>query len=267
MTIETSPFLFLIPLRPRATSSDWDNVVTNLQRTIRSIFFSAQSDVHVVLAAHDVPQIDELNDQRVTFVPAPFEPELEKKRGLRDKQSKLRLAAATLRSRSAQARYVMILDADDLVHKELASFVLRDDNRSGYIIRDGYRVDLSTRSMSAQFASFDKSCGSCAIAHFTPDDLPEAHDDRSSYFEGFLRHTESARIAAEAGRALATVPFLAAVYITNHADSLRMIRAEGAERRLPSKMIVRGDRAIEILAEQFGIAESGLVDPITSDID
>jgi len=102
----------------------------------------------------------------------------------------------------------------------LVDFVLRDDNRCGYIIRDGYKFDQTTLRLSPINGNFDKACGSSAILYFSPSDLPdEANDPKEYKCDKFLNHTTFLADSHRLGRPFDPIPFPGAVYLFNNGEN------------------------------------------------
>lgn len=139
-----------------------------------------------------------------------------------DKEKKRRLIGAALRQRE-EPFYVMFLDADDLIHKDLCHYIHNDNNQRGYLIEQGYTVDLARHRISCQ-GQFDQRCGSCYVGYFKPEDLPHHADDLANLFAAFTRHTDFEGVAVTAGRAPKIVPFPAAAYLTQHESSLTYLK-------------------------------------------
>src|SRR5947209_2799985 len=116
-----SEFVFAIALKARSVSSDWQRVEDNLRRTIRSARASDPAAA-VIVACHDEPDLGESIDG-VISLRVPFPEPLSPSGGGRDKAAKRRYGGAWLRERMAEGdeAYVMFLDADDLVHRDLVN--------------------------------------------------------------------------------------------------------------------------------------------------
>ena len=215
--------VFAISLVPSELSDDWNLTQVNLRRTIGSIRGSTTKDYHIVVAAHDRPDLGETDcgDVTVLMAPCPIERDL-MRRGV-DKLNKRRLIGSWLRDRlDDEGAYVMFLDADDLVHRDLAGYVLRDGNRRSYLVEKGYIFDASTGMLSRKKARFFGTCGSCFICWFSRDELPLSWDDGHCLYSHFDLHREFGEVAAKCGKTADALPFHAVVYFTNHGESLRL---------------------------------------------
>jgi hypothetical protein len=115
--------------------------------------------------------------------------------------------------------YLMFLDADDLVHRELVSYVLSQQHPHGYLLKYGYELNARTNTVR-RVKNFDQICGSCAVLRFEPDDLPLTQDkSQDIYFNQFRNHKLWSRVAADHNRPLAEIPFEAAMYVRNTGEN------------------------------------------------
>jgi hypothetical protein len=249
-------FVFAIALKPRRASSDWQLVENNLRRTIRSARASDPAAT-VIVACHDEPELGE-SDLGVRTLRAPFREPSSSAEGGRDKAAKRRLAAAWLRETmgDVDATYVMFLDADDLVHRDLVPYV-RKGHESSYVVRCGYVADLERGLLRHRRTAFDKTCGSSFVCRFSRDELPRAWDDLSAPFSRFgaspeqRGHHEYAQVAAELGRPPVAFPFPAVTYVVNHAESLWSAKRHGRRPIGAVQDLVSPHRARRILREDF----------------
>lgn len=245
-----SRFVFAVPVKPRRATTQWDVVSSNLARTIRSIQAARNESFQVFLCGHENP-CPRLADSRFTFVRATFAYGEECHEGSKDKARKLVLIGSTLRKMGYDDFYTMFLDADDLVHKDLVEHVLATDNRRSYVISQGYVYDDVTGRMALRENAFDRACGSSFICWFETRDLPRHDSDRECFFGEFVPHTRRGETAGLKGRAPDVVPFPAAVYWLNHAESLQRLRAGGAMRKVAPRSLLDVATTREILNRDF----------------
>ena len=232
-------FSFAIPLRSRATARDWSRVCQLLDHTLQSVLRQDDGDFAILLACHDVPDIPAIADPRVTLlqtdrpVPTNFAEQM------KDKGQKKRICTAAFRKLGGG--YLMFLDADDMVSRRLVRFVRGRPPSAGYIITEGYHYDSKTRHYH-RLAAFDKRCGSCAVFHFSPDDLPDGVDDpRVALSDQFRSHVEWRAVAQKLGRTLEPLGFPAAVHVVETAENASDIqpKSRGGLSRLRRKLVER----------------------------
>lgn len=168
---------FIIPVRhPKGKKvSDYGTIEALLKTTVHSLLNQTHRNVSVIVVCSQVPDWANELDRRVTFVDVSnddvFDPDLyhfEIDKGLRYAVGSL-YAISTVRP-----DLIMLLDADDYVHVELAERLLSnhngDSNLDGYLIRRGIHLgvdvqaDRSVRySFAVEVREFDFTCGSCRI--------------------------------------------------------------------------------------------------------
>jgi hypothetical protein len=142
-------------------------------------------------------------------------------------------------------KYVMKVDADDLVSSKLVGWLDNADDEAGYLIRHGWAWRSGSRYLLQRTEYFDQICGSCLIIRSDVADktgpflsewdlLPSdqassnlvASNERSanpgSRITTLLLNDACTRFAAQfayLGHRLPIVPFSAVIYRTGNADS------------------------------------------------
>jgi hypothetical protein len=250
-------FVFAIPLKPKSASSDWRQVQHNLRRTIRSARASDPA-ASVIVACHDEPDLGEVADG-VVVLRVPFPEPASPAEGGRDKSAKRRHVAAWLRETMRDgddAAYVMFLDADDLVHRDLVVHV-RSGGEPSYVVRTGYIADLERGVLRYRWTDFDKTCGSSFVFRFARAELPTSWEDLSAPFSQFgsapdqSGHPDYDQVATGLGRPPIAFPFPAVTYVVNHAESLWSARGRGRRPVEAVQHLVPPYRARRILHDEF----------------
>lgn len=255
-----SAFVFAIALKPKNASSDWQQVETNLRRTIRSARASDRA-AQVLVSCHDEPELGEVADD-VVVLRVPFPEPASPAEGGRDKAAKRRHAAAWLREtmRDGDDVYVMFLDADDLVHRDLVVHV-RSRREPSYVVNTGYIADLERRVLRHRRTDFDKTCGSSFVFRFARAELPVSWDDLSAPFSQFgsapdqRGHPEYDQVAADLGRPPSAFPFPAVTYVVNHAESLWSAKGRGRRPVGAVQDLVPPYRARRVLRDEFAAGD------------
>ena len=249
-------FVFAIALKPKSASSDWQQVETNLRRTIRSAHASDPA-ASVIVACHDEPELGEVADG-VVALRVPFPEPASPAQGGWDKAAKRRHAAAWLRDtmREDDAVYVMFLDADDLVHRDLVVHV-RSRREPSYLVRTGYIADLERGVLRYRRTDFHKTCGSSFVCRFARAELPTSWDDLSAPFSQFgsspdqRGHPEYDQVATDLGRPPVAFPFAAVTYFVNHTESLWSAKGRGRRPVGAVQDLIPPYRARRILRDEF----------------
>jgi hypothetical protein len=247
-------FAFAIPLKARSASADWEAAQRNLRRTVRSAQAAAGEDGRIIVACHDEPDLGDSADNAHVLRVAFPEPTNMQDAG-RDKARKRRAIGAWLRETVDGPVYVMFLDADDLVHRDVVRHALAEGYGS-YLVNDAYSFDLSRRLLQHRPQGFPWARGSCFVCRFAVDELPTSVEDTTSPFAQFgsspdqRGHLEYPELATELGRPPVPFPFAAALYVVNHAEST-WGRRTGAQRQVAPRELVWPKAARRILAEDF----------------
>ena len=156
---------FLIPFASRKIKSKWNIAGAHLRQTLKSIQNSSSGNYCVVVAGHEAPEFDVSFDSRFHFLslnhPIPsdhnYTPAL-----ILDKLAKI--AAAWKYAKSTwNPKYVMKLDADDLVSSKLVEWLDNADGEAGYLIKHGWVWRSGSRYLLHWTELFDRTCGSCLI--------------------------------------------------------------------------------------------------------
>jgi hypothetical protein len=247
-------FAFAIPLKARSACSDWEAAQRNLRRTVLSVQAAAADDGLIVVACHDEPDLASAGDN-VHVLPVTFPEPTNMQDAGRDKARKRRAIGAWLRETLESPVYIMFLDADDLVHRDVVRHALAHGNGS-YLVSDAYSFDLRRRILQHRSRGFPWAGGSCFVCRFTPDELPTSDEDTTSVFAQFgaapdqRGHLEYPELATELGRPPVPFPFGAALYVVNHREST-WGRRTGAQRPVVPRELVWPKAARRILADDF----------------
>jgi len=126
--------------------------------------------------------------------------------------------------------YVMFIDADDYLHKDLVSYVLNEANTSGFIIDKGYSYKMSSNIM-AKFSPFYKTCGTCNIYKFdllktyisTPHSISEddilSNIDNEFLFYNLGSHLNGTKFFEHTKSPYSFIPFHAAAYVIDSGEN------------------------------------------------
>ena len=240
---------FIIPFASRKVKSNWNVACGHLRQTLGSIQNSSSGNYRVIVAGHEPPEFDVSFDSRFHFLslnhPTPSDHNYPPAFVL-DKLTKV-AAAWNYAKPTWNPKYVMKLDADDLVSSKLVEWLDNADEEAGYLIRHGWVWRSGSRYLLQRTEYFDRTCGSCLIirndvADKTGPFLTEwegvPSDEASSSFATSNEHSaiSESRIStlllndsftrfaaaqfAHLGLRLSTVPFSAVIYRTGNSDSI-----------------------------------------------
>jgi hypothetical protein len=256
----TPSIAFLIPFASRRVKSKWKIACAHLRQTLNSIQNSTSGNYCVVVAGHEAPDFDVRFDSRFYFLSLnhalPTHDHWAAAQVL-DKLTKI-AAAWNYAKPTWNPKYVMKLDADDLISSRLVEWLDNANGEAGYLIKCGWVWRSGSRYLIQRTEYFDRTCGSCLIVRsdvaekrgpfltemdgvrLDEADLRFAGSDQYSLVPGsqvttLLLNDSCIRYAAQfdyLGHSLSNVPFGAVVYRIGNPDSV-----EG--RRRPSRRQTR----------------------------
>jgi hypothetical protein len=208
---------FGIPLISRKAAHNWDVVTRIFNSTLTSIFNQSNDNFRVLVGCCDVPTISPTFESKIEFITIDAPIPTTSAERMQDKGAKKQ--AIGRRLHELGGGYLMFMDADDLVHRELVSHVLRHQHPHGYLLKRGYEMDMQKKTLR-RVKNFDQICGSCAVVRFDVDDLPSTlNDNQNVYFNQFGNHKLWHRVATEHNRPLAEIPFEAMIYVRNTGEN------------------------------------------------
>lgn len=231
---------FLTSIRNPRNSNDYARVWRLFDDTCRSVLGQTSADIDVLVVANEVPEVHRRRwaGAPVRFLDVDFDPPspiraaatpLEAARI--DKGSKY--AAGLVSLRAAPPDHVMLFDADDFVHRDLAAFVQAGPADRAWIVTHGWWLK---GGRVAPLDTFDRRCGTSAVVPFAAYDgqLPSHLRDGCSQDDLFatvdhevLRlllgsHAYTAHRLRGRGVDVQAVPFRAAIRTLatgeNHSD-------------------------------------------------
>lgn len=233
---------FSIPLQPKSDGINWERVNELLKHTLRSIEGQSNSNFVAIVCGHEYPEVlNDFSKDKFIFLHADFAKPDSREKGRADKGKKrLRIANEIHRLGGG---YMMYLDADDLVHKNLVEYILSDNNGRGYIISDGYALDYNNNVLGAIPGVWRKEyhgvCGSSGIVYFSQEDLPADAKTRNKLipieeqilYYRIKNHTHFEKLVFSNGKGLDKIPFSAGVYVINNFTNLSYNLVRDAKRQ------------------------------------
>lgn len=162
-------FVAVIPLRAKATASDWTVTCRLLEDTLRSIL-TASEHASVILVTSDDPAISEdlRRNPRLHVLQGPYRVPHSKQEQMEDKYAKLRDGLD--HARSQLPSWVMRMDADDLLSRRFLDFCASSPGVDHCAIDHGF-VWQSGSPHVTRVRDFHRVCGSSLASYF--EDLPE----------------------------------------------------------------------------------------------
>ncbi len=226
---------FITTLRHPQNAANYGRVEALLQDTLASLTQQSCEDYMVVIVGNRRPAFP--LPERVIFVEVAFPPPSDIK-GPRtgpasviwDKGTKN--AVGLLAARDFGPEYVMFVDADDFVHRDLAAFVHARPGHAGWVVKRGLMYSRR-RNAYKRLRNFYRFCGTSFIIPFDAYDVPpdltvsstqqEIAGAFGERLEHVLEHGWAFDWWRNHGRILEPLPFPGAVYQVengeNHSDN------------------------------------------------
>ena len=262
---------FVVPLKAKANSRDWEHDERLLARTLSSLAGSGAADVAVFVVHTDPPRLppfkgtvrlvrypyEFLTSDRIadyeTYGKRWFDPQW----AARAFDQGKRVLYGCRAAREAGCRYVMAVDADDLVSCRVTDWVRRraGERRAGWFVDQGYIYREGSRLLLRQYRGMADLNASTHIVRMDLVPAPDFSSTKLADFNffaahGWLRH----RLRGEQGESLEPLPFYANVYCLhgqNWAGGRSRSFSESCRTAL--KSLVRGRFISARLRSEFGL--------------
>jgi hypothetical protein len=219
---------FITTLRHPRNSADYSRVESLLADTLASVNRQTSDEYAVVIVGNRRPAFP--LPERAVFVHVDFEPpsavegpQTGRASVIWDKGTKT--AIGLIAARAFEPDYVMPLDADDFVHKDIAEFAHSRRGGPGWVVTRGW-VYSRARNAYALRRKFFRICGTSFIVPFdaygVPPDMTVSATQQQiacafgERLENLLEHGYAYDWWRERGRKLEPLPFAGAVY---HVDT------------------------------------------------
>lgn len=254
----------VIPLKSKKVSENWELTSKLLEETILSIRNQSSDAYKVVVVGHEEPVLSQESKSLIDFISCDFGFRRINHTGeinhykqidyILDKNRKLALGLKWLEERSSD--YYMVLDADDLIHKDLVSFVVENKHQNGYIINSGYEFFVNRKKLIKR-QDMANICGSTTIIHKNLFALPSEISDNTmaSIPWCYLSHSHMESYFKEKGFPLRSIPFPALLYKLAHGQNASDEFRGGLKSRLKlkAKLLLKGETLRSEVYYNFGL--------------
>lgn len=129
---------YVIPVRPKGTSENWEETVFLLRRTIRSVLQSKDEGFRVYVASHDLEGLDGVESDKVCFLRVDQPMPEDWSTGQRDRRWKV--VHAVTRAVEDGADWIFPLDADDVISNRLTGEILSAGDYDAVRLLHGYEI-------------------------------------------------------------------------------------------------------------------------------
>lgn len=237
---------FVTSLRHPRNAADYGRVEELLRLTLASLTAQTSGEYVVLVVGNRAPGFD--LGERVRFVPVGFAPpeaahgpHADRDRFVRDKGSKI--GVGLLAARPYAPDHVMIVDADDFVHRDLAAFTARHPGHPGWVVDQGW-VYSRARGVYRRQPAFHRTCGTSLVVPFDAYGVPAHLDETATQGEVLAGYGERVDhvlgahrnavewFARHQGRVLEPLPFRGAVYHVDTGENHSGKRLRGLARPL-----------------------------------
>lgn len=258
---------FVIPLKSKKVTSDWAVTCRLLDQTLNSLALQTCKDFRAVVVGHEKPNLSNTAWQIAEYITSPFDLPIIKGNykyykdfnRISDKYHKIVTGIQFFRRENLS--YLMVLDADDLIHKDLVDYVLKEKDPNGYIIKKGYQYYMKSKRLIYK-QNLDKICGSTTIIHVDLVEFPEMVNNESisslqstSIPWGHLAHSEMEAYFQQNNKPLRIIPLPGVVYVMQHgqnaSDEFRETLNSKLRERL--KIFLKGKPVSCEILTNFGI--------------
>jgi len=224
---------FIIPVRHPSNMRDKNKHARLLSQTLLSLCAQSNGDWKCVVVANELAEPLPV-DPRISFCRVDFPPNELHDIGSKNRTYRERSWQAVRRDKGLRvfsgvvalgwtkgSRFIMVVDDDDLLHRNLVDFISRaPSDASGYIITKGYQWPDGS-SLLITRNRFDERCGTSLIPSLQSLELPENPQDFSSILveRWFGSHRFLKLDLENKAKPLQPVPFRAAIYRVAHANN------------------------------------------------
>lgn len=265
-------FAFVIPFRPKSESTDWDEDIRLLKRTVASVLRQTYSNLKVYVVYTDDPTI-KLPDQRVRYVQFPFGhqswDEMEnrdelflsfksEKKAVRRWDKARKICYGSKLAKEAGCDYIMALDSDDLLSENFLDYLASNSRNStcmGWYLDKGYLYRQNSNFLIRVPRYMGALNGSTHVLHSTLVNIPDFSSldwiDYSQFTDhGWVRR----RMKKEYNVLLEAVPAVMLVYVVHRSNMSQVKQKEyGFTLKAIVKRLLRSVWLTKRLREEFNI--------------
>jgi len=218
---------FVIAFKPKRNSKDWENDSALLYATIESIVNQKSQDFMVYVVHHELPN-KILESKNVTYIKFPFDffdiEKIENAQPRDDEDAKTltyffdqgkKIMYGASVAKANQCKYIMSVDADDLISNNLVNFISTSYSQHGWYVNSGYVYYTEKKMLLYRRKNMNALNGSTNIIN--SDDIPDVDFENNDIynFNFFAAHGYLKERLMKQGKALLPIPFPAVAYIAH----------------------------------------------------
>jgi hypothetical protein len=203
--------IFIIPLRSKAVSHDWQRVSDLCVRTVISCCQQSDSGSHTILVCHEKPFLP-AGLKNLSVIEVDFPIPIDKHAQMLDKYRKIQ--RGLIHARAMVPLYWMKVDSDDCVSNRLAGFVASNPKAEGWLFNKGWVHQENSSTVYLYRKNFFKLCGTSSIIYNrNTTDLPVSMGESLQKFSYLnISHSELDKFAIMEGKKFNRLPFPGAIY-------------------------------------------------------
>ena len=205
-------FCFITSLRSPQVAENWQAICGLFERTAASVFSQTCPEFRLIVVCNQLPILSRAFDNRLEFIIVDLP--VQKTHGSMCADKLKKLLIAMQRVRELNADYVMPIDADDLVSRNLVSHVLKYPDADGWYVARGWKYQYG-RHWKEKLDDFNRNCGTCNVLARRWFAFPNNPEQERKADAALITHGHDQVIDAftAQGARLRPFPFRAATYI------------------------------------------------------
>lgn len=244
--------IFAIPLRAKCMTKNWHKCCKRTKRTVDSIYQNTNRNFKIILCGDDKPDflLENYYDTRVEFIECKLEKPETWLEIARNKYWKLLRICVRVREYLLESQYpekgiyVMPVDDDDLLHRDLVEYIEKYPNENGFVITNGFVNNGDDRKWLIKYKDIYKFCGSCncmrLFLHDCPESMPfdtskamtkEVAQMLNERYPIRWDHHLVAEKYKEIGRPLKSIKWRAVIYNRNTGENTSQVTNWGGKRQ------------------------------------
>lgn len=238
---------FAIALKSKKVSRDWEKVQENLSMTLCSLLNNTDQNFRIIIAGHEKPNIEEINNERVTWISVKFPPTLNKRGFVNDKYRK-RKAIGEYLMKQGYLGYFMPLDADDWIHYRFVEFIRSLPINDAFILNKGFMVNVFQKEAWIR-DGFYRGCGSSSLIYFSNE---KEKSIQNSFFK-WRHHGKVPQYLRKINKSYTMIQYPLVTWVLAHGDNNSMILGKQDNRVAAKKYNAIGEKLDDWFYKYFKI--------------
>ena len=153
-------FIFLIALKSKSAPHNWQKTTQLLAQTLGSIQNQSDNNYRIIIVCNEKPAI--ANDKIDWVLTDILSPDLESAFYLKERDRAKKLLIGFNYAKQYSPSYLMPVDADDFVSKNIVKYANGNDNSNGYYLGSGYIFEQGNDLIHISHG-FENYCGTSLI--------------------------------------------------------------------------------------------------------